>query len=134
MEGGDFSKELLSGEDISSDAALIMLPVPFHEWRFGNGGREYRGIRIDSYTYAKDLKGPWLLYDKQTDSYQMNNLAGNPESKELQDRMEKLLQKKLAERKDEFLPADDFMTRWNYLYDRNDSIPASNYLEINRLP
>ncbi|GAB2489574.1 sulfatase family protein [Algoriphagus taiwanensis] len=134
VEGRDFSEELLSGNDISSEAALIMLPVPFHEWRFGNGGREYRGIRTDRYTYAKDLKGPWLLYDNQTDPYQMNNLSGNPEFKELQDRMEKLLQKKLAERKDEFLPADEYMTRWNYLYDRNDSIRATNYLEINRLP
>ena len=134
VEGRDFSIELLSGKDISSDAALIMLPVPFHEWRFGNGGREYRGIRTDRYTYAKDLKGPWLLYDNQTDPYQMNNLAGNPEFKELQDQMEKLLQKKLAERKDEFLPANDYMTRWNYLYDRNDSIRAINYLEVNRSP
>ncbi|GMQ24416.1 sulfatase [Algoriphagus sp. oki45] len=134
VEGRDFSEELLSGKDISSDGALIMLPVPFHEWRFGNGGREYRGIRTERYTYAKDLKGPWLLYDNETDPYQMNNLAGKPEYQELQGQMEKLLMKKLAERKDEFLSADDYMTRWNYLYDRNDSIRASNYLEINRLP
>lgn len=134
VEGIDFSKDIISGKDISSEAALIMLPVPFHEWRFSNGGREYRGIRTQRYTYAKDLNGPWLLYDNQSDPYQMNNLVGKAGFESLQYQMEKLLQKKLAERKDEFLPADDYMSQWNYLYDRNDSIRVLNYLEINRLP
>jgi arylsulfatase A-like enzyme len=134
VEGKDFSKDIISGKDISSDAALIMLPVPFHEWRFSNGGREYRGIRTQRYTYAKDLNGPWLLYDNQADPFQMNNLVGKAGFENLQDQMDQLLQKKLAERKDEFLPADYYMSQWNYLYDGNDSIRASNYLEINRLP
>ncbi|TDQ18411.1 arylsulfatase A-like enzyme [Algoriphagus boseongensis] len=132
IEGRDFSDELISGKDISNEASLIMLPVPFHEWRFANGGREYRGIRTSRYTYVKDLRGPWLLYDNQSDPYQLTNLVDNPKYASLQKELENLLQTKLKERKDEFLPADEYMTRWNYLYDRQDSLRASNYLQINR--
>jgi len=134
IEGKDFSQELFAGKDLSSDAALIMLPVPFHEWQFSNGGREYRGIRTSRYTYVKDLRGPWLLYDNQTDPYQLKNLVGDPQFASLQNDLEKVLQAKLKERKDEFLPADEYMTNWDYLYDRADSIRPANYLERNRIP
>ncbi|WP_075350996.1 sulfatase family protein [Algoriphagus marinus] len=132
VEGKDFSNSLISGKEIVSEAALIMLPVPFHEWQFKNGGREFRGIRTRRYTYVKDLKGPWLLYDNEKDPYQMDNLIGRTDFNTLESSMETILMKKLAERNDEFLPADEYMTQWNYLYDRTDSIRPANYLEINR--
>lgn len=132
IEGKDFSKNLLSGKDLENDATLIMLPVPFHEWQFKNGGREYRGIRTRRYTYVKDLLGPWLLYDNENDPYQLNNLVNQSEYKSLQKKLEKLLSKKLKETNDKFWPADEYMTQWNYLYDRTDSLRAENYLEINR--
>jgi arylsulfatase A-like enzyme len=134
LEGKDFSKDLISGSDISNDAALIMLPVPFHEWQFLNGGREYRGIRTSRYTYVKDLLGPWLLYDNKSDPYQLNNLAGKKEFENLKANLENLLLEKLSDRNDRFLPADSYMTQWNYLYDRKDSIRAPDYLTKNRLP
>jgi arylsulfatase A-like enzyme len=134
VEGEDFSKELLAGEELSSEAALIMLPVPFHEWQFSNGGREYRGIRTARYTYVKDLQGPWLLYDNQTDPFQLRNLVNNPQYMGLQKELEAVLQAKLDERKDGFLPADDYMTQWHYLYDRTDSIRPVDYLSRNRFP
>lgn len=132
VEGIDFSKPLIQGNDISNDGALIMLPVPFHEWQFMNGGREFRGIRTDRYTYVKDLAGPWLLYDNQIDPFQQNNLVDLPKYKNLQDSLEKVLKSKLKQTNDEFLPADYYMTKWNYLYDKNDSIRNKNYLLINR--
>ncbi|GAA0879016.1 sulfatase [Algoriphagus jejuensis] len=132
VEGTDFSKPLMKGTDISNEGALIMLPVPFHEWKFSNGGREFRGIRSERYTYVKDLKGPWLLYDNQTDPFQQKNLVGIPEYKGLQDKMEKVLQARLKQTNDKFLPADDYMTQWNYLYDDKDSLRNDNYLMINR--
>ncbi|MFT4855973.1 MAG: arylsulfatase A-like enzyme [Algoriphagus sp.] len=132
VEGNDFSRNIIQGNDLDNDAALIMLPVPFHEWQFKNGGREFRGIRTNRYTYVKDLKGPWLLYDNENDPYQMDNLIGKADFTTLESSMETILMKKLAETNDSFLPADKYMTQWNYLYDRTDSIRTSNYLEINR--
>lgn len=136
IEGYDFSKELSSNNDLGNEAALMMLPVPFHEWKFMNGGREYRGIRTKRYTYVKDLMGPWLLYDNEKDPYQMNNLVGKSEANSLQEEMEKILQAKLKKTNDRFLPADDYMQMWNYLYDhpggKSDSLRLENYLEVNR--
>jgi hypothetical protein len=132
VEGKDFSMNLVQGNDLENEAALIMLPVPFHEWQFKNGGREFRGIRTNRYTYVKDLKGPWLLYDNENDPYQMNNLIGKADFTTLESSLETILIQKLAERNDAFLSADYYMSQWNYLYDRTDSIRPVNYLEINR--
>jgi len=132
VEGTDFSAQLMAGKDIDNEAALIMLPVPFHEWQFQNGGREFRGIRTQRYTYVKDLLGPWLLYDNENDPYQMENLAGQAEYKDLQASLEKVLKAKLKKTKDDFLPADEYMTKWGYLYDMQDSIRDVNYLKSNR--
>jgi arylsulfatase A-like enzyme len=127
IEGKDFSKYLLKGKEINSNAALVMLPVPFHEWNFMNGGKEYRAVRTERYTYARDLSGPWLLYDNKTDPFQMNNLVNVNTHKKLQIKLESLLRQKLAETKDDFLPADAYMKKWNYRYDYTDSLRPPGY-------
>lgn len=132
IQGEDFSSALLAGEELGNEAALITLPVPFHEWQFMNGGREYRGVRTRKYTYVRDLLGPWLLYDNEQDPYQLTNLVDMPQFVQLRKYLDGVLAKKLAETSDEFLPADTYMRRFNYLYDRNDSIRPANYLELNR--
>ncbi len=131
VEGSDFSKAISGAETYPEEAALVMLPVPFHEWKFANGGKEYRAIRTERYTYARDLKGPWLLYDNQEDPYQQHNLVGEAEYATLQSEMETLLRQKLTATHDDFLPADEYMKKWNYRYDFEDSLrPASYYSEL----
>ncbi len=115
-------------EKINNDAALVMLPVPFHEWNFMNGGKEYRGVRTERYTYARDLGGPWLLYDNVKDPYQQTNLVNDPRSASLKNELEELLNQKLAKTKDRFLPADEYMKQWNYRYDYTDSVRPSGYI------
>jgi arylsulfatase A-like enzyme len=130
IQGKDVSPGILHPEKYPLDAALIMLPVPFHEYNFSNGGREYRGVRTERYTYARRLNGPWLLYDNKTDPFQQNNLIGKPEFKDLQAKLEAKLSQKLKETGDEFLPADSYMKLWNYNYDNKDSLrPPSYYTE-----
>ncbi|CAG4994126.1 Ulvan-active sulfatase [Dyadobacter sp. CECT 9275] len=123
VEGTDYTT-ILTGKKKpkGNEAALIQLPVPFHEYNFSNGGREYRGIRTARYTYVRDLAEPWLLYDNLKDPYQLRNLIGKPGSAALQAELEKVLQQKLADAKDEFLPADEYMSRWGYHYDGKDSL------------
>jgi arylsulfatase A-like enzyme len=132
VEGEDFSTALLEGREPEKEAALITLPVPFHEWNFPRGGREYRGVRTERYTYVRDLKGPWLLYDNLEDPYQVFNLVQRPQFAQLQGHLEGLLKEELAKVEDEFLPADDYMKKWGYLYDRDDSLRNENYLERGR--
>jgi arylsulfatase A-like enzyme len=132
VEGTDFSESLVDGNELGNEAALFMLPVPFHEWQFLKGGREYRGIRTKKYTYVKDLLGPWLLYDNEQDPYQMHNLVEMPQFTQLKNYLDGLLKAKLEATNDEFLPADEYMKKWNYLYDKTDSLREENYLELNR--
>jgi arylsulfatase A-like enzyme len=133
IDGTDVSQGMLQPNQYPIDAALIMLVVPFHEYNFTNGGREYRGIRTERYTYARKLNGPWLLYDNKTDPYQQENLVDKPAYKDLQASLEATLSKKLKENNDQFLPADAYMKLWNYTYDNKDSLrPQSYYAEMGK--
>jgi len=121
VEGRDFSAVVRGTQPPDNDAALIMCPVPFHQWNYQQGGREYRGVRTRRYTYVRDLKGPWLLYDNQVDPYQLTNLCNNPEHAQTQQELEKMLSVRLKETNDEFLPGPEYMAKWNYQWDGKDA-------------
>jgi len=119
VEGVDFSSHM-QGEPIDVEAALITCPVPFHQWNYQRGGREYRGVRTERYTYAKDLDGPWLLYDNRNDPFQQNNLVYDSEYATIQADLEQQLQEILAQRGDEFKEGQYYMDKWNYSWDAQD--------------
>lgn len=73
-----------------------------------------------------------MLYDNEQDPFQMHNLVDMPQFAQLKKYLDDLLTAKLEVTNDEFLPADEYMKKWNYLYDRNDSLRKENYLELNR--
>ena len=114
VEGQDYSGVILGEENADNDAALIMLPVPFHQWNYLKGGREYRGIRTRRYTYAEDLDGPWLLYDNKMDPYQMNNLVDHRDYENIKEQLQGILKQKLTDRDDHFLPGKEYMKLWEY--------------------
>lgn len=116
VEGFDYSKYLKRGTGKIPESTLITCPVPFGEYMKQLGGREYRGIRTERYTYVRDLNGPWLLYDDQSDPYQMTNLCNSATVQKLQASLDKQLQKQLRATHDDFLPANDYMSRWNYVF------------------
>jgi arylsulfatase A-like enzyme len=117
---------VLMGKSDGERAALLSCPVPFGQWNRLVGGREYRAVRTDRYTYARDLKGAWLLFDRQKDPYEMENLVGKPEAAEVQREMEGLLAAKLKENGDAFLPAGNYIEKWGYRVDRSGTIPYTN--------
>jgi len=120
VEGRDFSGVITGAQAPDNDAVLIMCPVPFHQWGYRRGGREYRGVRTRRYTYVRDLNGPWLLYDNQMDPHQLRNLCGHPDYVKIQKDLEKKLSQKLKETNDKFLPGPEYMALWNYQWDGND--------------
>jgi len=89
---------------------LITLAVPITEAR-RYGFAEYRGLRTEQHTYVRSIRGPWLLYDSRSDPYQMHNLIGKPEAKQLQARLDRDLDSELKKRKDDFLPAAEYLRR-----------------------
>jgi len=124
VEGEDLSDYARGKPVPSDDAVLIGCPAPFGQFeRHNHGGREYRGVRTHRYTYARDLTGPWLLYDNQEDPYQQTNLCNESTHADVQATLEALLQRKLADVRDEFLPADEYIARWGYIVNENGTVP-----------
>ena len=126
VQGSDYSG-LISGEMKDSDnAAFICCPSPFGQWQRSRGGREYRGVRTARYTYARDLQGPWLLYDNREDPFQLRNLCGQPGYRALQKHLEERLSDRLRETGDDFLPGPEYIRQWGYHVDDSGTIPYRN--------
>ena len=123
VEGLDYSGYIRTGKNPPKDYALISCPAPFGEWSRRNGGREYRGVRTQRYTYVRDLTGPWLLYDNQADPYQQHNLINQPDAADVQKKLDALLTRKLHDHHDEFLPADKYIAQWGYNVDASGTVP-----------
>jgi arylsulfatase A-like enzyme len=123
VEGLDYSGYIHGGPNPGDDATVISCAAPFGEFERRNGGKEYRGVRTLRYTYVRDLQGPWLLFDNETDPYQMHNLVGDPAQAELQARLETLLQRKLRAQGDEFKPAAEYIAKWGYEVNPNGTVP-----------
>lgn len=123
VEGLDYSGYLKGGKDPSDGAALIASIAPFGQWERRHGGREYRGIRTARYTYVRELNGPWLLFDNQSDPEQLKNLAGTSEHAKLEADLAAILNKRLKRAGDEFLPAQAYIRKWGYTVDANGTVP-----------
>jgi arylsulfatase A-like enzyme len=126
VEGLDFTGYLRGGPDPSGGATLLTCVSPFGEWTRERGGREYRAIRTARYTYARDLKGPWLLFDHETDPEERTNLVGRPEHAALQARLDAQLRAKLAATKDEFRSGPEYIAQWSYAVDARGTVPYKN--------
>lgn len=51
--------------------------VPLEAWQVGNGNRLlYRGVRVGDWTYLRHVNGTVELYDRESDPYEVRNLAG----------------------------------------------------------
>jgi len=123
VEGKALSRALVRGRTPKVDAALLACIAPFGEWPRSRGGRECRGIRTVRYTYVRDLNGPWLLYDNKDDPYQLKNLCGVKPYAAEQAKLNDLLNRKLAETHDEFLPAQAYISKWGYPVDATGTVP-----------
>ena len=123
VEGTDFSGYLQGGKNPSDGTALISCAAPFGTWDRRLGGREFRALRTERYTYVRGLDGPWMLFDDQADPYQTNNLVNQPDQAKLQEDLDARLQRKLQQHGDQFLPAADYIKKWGYKVNQNGTIP-----------
>ena len=105
-------------------AAFINLPVPITEAR-RYGFAEYRGLRTERYTYVRSIKGPWLLYDNQRDPFQMHNLCDK--NRELRSQLDRALDAVLRKRKDEFLPASEYVKRAGLQHYQEVNVPVGRH-------
>jgi len=126
VEGTDFSEALLAGETPEVDGALLMCPSPFGQWTRQIGGKEYRGIRTKRYTYVRDLKGAWLLYDNEKDPCQLRNLVDDAAHAGIRAELDRILDAKLEGTRDAFLTGDELLAKWGYEVDETGTVPYTD--------
>jgi arylsulfatase A-like enzyme len=73
----------------------------------------WRGIRTKHYKYALYENKSWVLYDLVQDPYELNNLAGRAEFKNLQKRMDKMLTRYMDQ------SGDSWKQNWTYPFADN---------------
>jgi arylsulfatase A-like enzyme len=122
FEGNDFSKIIIGEEEIPDHGAMYMSVAPFARVK-KEFKREYRALKTCRYSYVKSIDGPWLLFDDLNDPYQMNNLVGNPEFKDIQKHLEEQLMDELNKITDDFRPAASYLKEWGYEVTENGHIP-----------
>ena len=125
VEGNDLFPVLSGKKKDHTEAALIQCISPFGEWERRHGGKEYRGIRTRRYTYVKDLEGAWLLFDNETDPYQMNNLVDNTDYSEIRKNLDSILAKMLHNLNDQFLTGSAYISKWGYSVNANGTVEYS---------
>ncbi len=114
VEGADFAPLMRGDGTREREEVLIANYSPFADWCRERGGREYRGVRTRRYTYARDLNGPWLLFDNKTDPYQLTNLIDSSEHRELAADMERRTQQWLERTGDPFWPKEPLWEKYDY--------------------
>ncbi|MHB1177455.1 MAG: sulfatase family protein [Daejeonella sp.] len=128
VEGKDLSQIMLGKRKDNITGTLISCVQPFGQWTRKKGGKEYRGIVTKQFTYVRDLKGAWLLFDNIKDPFQLNNLVNQTGFRSLQQDLDSQLNKLLRERKDDFRPGMDYIKKWNYVVDESETVP---YVRMN---
>ena len=124
IEGTDLSDVVRHPTTPNDHVALYEGIAPFANLGPDGKGndRSYRAIRTSRYTYVRDLDGAWLLYDDESDPFQMNNLVGKPEAAALQKELDAKLQAELNKRGDEFRDGKYYIDLWGYDVKMGDSI------------
>ena len=120
VEGDDWSDVVRGVKGEPDIAALYMSVAPFdvnHEME------EFRAIRTARYTYARNLKGPWVLFDNVHDPYQLTNLVDEKVNVVLRNQLDERLQRRLAQIGDAFHARDFYIQRWGYSVEKNGNIP-----------
>ena len=123
VEGKSYAGYIQGKADAPEDAALIACYWPFSQYRRQDGGREFRGVRTERYTFARDLAGPWLLYDNKVDPYQLTNLINSPQHADIQQQLDAKLTQLLQEQGDTFEHGQVYIDRWGYTVDANGAAP-----------
>lgn len=121
VTGLSFAAAARGGAPVATPGALLMLPTPFGNWNFAAGGRAYRGIRTERYTYAADRSGGWLLYDNRRDPYQLKNLIADPAYASVRVRLVADTNTLLARIGDDFAAPQCYMDRWKLAWDQKDA-------------
>jgi arylsulfatase A-like enzyme len=106
MQGSDLAPVALGASRSGPDSAFFQIFGPY-EGDGTEGG--WRGVRTGKYMYARFRNKPWVLYDLESDPYQVRNLAGERAATGIQADMEKRLSRWMQR------TGDSWSYNWSHL-------------------
>lgn len=116
MQGLDLSSLVSqSGSNTSRPEALYLQEVAAADQATDQGIQPWRGLRTARYTYARDLRGPWLLFDNENDPHQYHNLVADPAAAARLAGLEVVLADWMSRTNDSLEPVESAMARHNLL-------------------
>jgi arylsulfatase A-like enzyme len=87
MQGRDQAARLIgSDREVAPESVYLQSYTPTERNEFP----PWRGVRTDRYTYARHEDRPWVLYDNESDPFQMRNLIGHAEDRDLEEELDRL--------------------------------------------
>ena len=129
VDGADYTAHLKGQSAAPAEGVLLTCYRPFGEFTREGGGREYRGVRTDRYTYAARLDGPWLLYDNEADPYQLTNLVNDPGSEGIIAKLDLQMRDLMREAGDGFHPGEFYTEQLKDYLDEQGDVPVRDYLD-----
>jgi arylsulfatase A-like enzyme len=99
MQGADLSRVALGETTDGPDAVLLQIFVPFHPDQIA---KPWRGIVTRRHTYARFEQEPWLLFDRERDPAEMQNLVADPAHAELQQDLDQRLARLMKQQGDDW--------------------------------
>ncbi|WP_269542088.1 sulfatase family protein [Cerasicoccus fimbriatus] len=117
LEGRSFAEAARGGPVDPDYAALLACYHPSGEFQRARGGREYRGLRSQRYTYAETREGPWLLYDNELDPYQLINRIDDDTYAAVREQLARQLHAELVRQGDAFEYGPDLCAKWGHVID-----------------
>lgn len=129
VEGKDLSFVLLGEKGEEPEFAFMQGMGHTYLWR---DGYEWRAVRDKEYCYARYLKdGKELLFNIKNDPHEKQNLADNPQYKDVLLGYRNKMSKRMSELNDDFKPCTWYRDHWMY---KNFSIQSSARGEFGPLP
>lgn len=101
MEGRNNAAFVLGDDSAAAESVHHSYPVCPAMFKYD----AWRGVVTERYTYARDINGPWVLFDDIEDPFQMTNLVDDPAHAGTLAEMERLLGEWLEYTNDPFEPS-----------------------------
>ena len=125
FDGHDLSRHVVGDTQSDAPEMVFLMEHICCDQVISSGIDVWRGVRTPRYTYARDINGPWLLYDNREDTYQQHNLIASPDHTEVRAYLDGVLKAWLQERQDPFLDAEgmlDYLGLRQAWRERNDCL------------
>jgi arylsulfatase A-like enzyme len=107
VEGRDLSAAWRGDPGAPEQDAVFTMNFTNH-FNHLSDGQEWRGVRTKTHSYARWLDGTVELYDLVDDPLEMRNLAGRPETRDLQGDLESRMRAFMAQRADQLRPCTSY--------------------------